>query len=125
MMGIKDGQLNFICLDVQSLIPQNHLLRRIDSLIDFGFIYKLAEPYYAAKGRPSVDPVCMVKMLLVGYLYGIRSERRLEEEVALISLIAGFVVLAWKIKSLTIRCSVKTAAVGSMIMIYFEISSTI
>lgn len=83
MMGRTDGQLNFICIDLKSLIPANHLLKQIDRIINFEFIYKLAEPYYADKGRPSVDPVCMVKMLLVGYLYGIRSERRLEEEVNL------------------------------------------
>ena len=83
MMGKKDGQLCFTIIDLEELIPENHLLKKIDRAIDFTFIYHLAEPYYAEKGRPSVDPICMIKMLLVGYLYGIRSERRLEEEITL------------------------------------------
>ena len=70
-------------MDMESLIPENHLLRKIDRIISFEFIYDLLAPYYPSIGRPSVDPVCMFKMLLVGYLYGIKSERRLEEEVRL------------------------------------------
>ena len=68
-------------MDMESLIPENHLLRKIDRIISFEFIYDLLAPYYPSIGHPSVDPVCMFKMLLVGYLYGIKSERRLEEEV--------------------------------------------
>ena len=83
MMGKKDSQLCFAVFDLEELIPENHLLKRIDRAIDFDFIYELAQPYYSDKGRPSIDPVCMIKMLLVGYLYGIRSERRLEEEITL------------------------------------------
>jgi len=65
-------------VDLEELIPENHLLKRINRAINFDFIYDLAEPYYSEKGRPSIDPVSMIKMLLVGYLYGIRSERSLE-----------------------------------------------
>ena len=83
MMGKKDSQLCFTVFDLEELISENHLLKRIDRAIDFDFIYELAQPYYSDKGRPSIDPVCMIKMLLVGYLYGIRSERRLEEEITL------------------------------------------
>ena len=66
-----------------SLIPENHLLRKIDRMVSFDFIYDFLAPYYPATGRPSVDPVSMFKMLLIGYLYGIKSERRLVEEVQL------------------------------------------
>ena len=52
-------------------------------MISFDFIYDLVAPYYPANGRPSVDPVSMFKMLLVGYLYGVKSERRLVQEVQL------------------------------------------
>ena len=83
MMGKKSGQLCLAIIDLEELIPVNHLLRLIDRAIDFDFIYDLAGPYYSEKGRPSIDPVCMIKMLLVGYLYGIRSERKLEEEITL------------------------------------------
>ena len=72
-----------IFVDMESLVPKNHLLRKIDQKISFDFIYELLAPYYPATGRPSIDPVSMFKMLLIGYLYGIKSERRLAEEVQL------------------------------------------
>jgi len=83
MMGRKSGQMQIIMMDIGSLIPKGHLLCRIDRMVDFSFIYKEAEGYYSDRGRRSVDPVSLVKMLLIGYLYGIRSERRLEEEITL------------------------------------------
>ena len=72
-----------IFVDIESLIPETHLLRKIERMVSFDFIYDLLAPYYPATGRPSVDPVSMFKMLLIGYLYGIKSERRLVEEVQL------------------------------------------
>ena len=83
MMGRQSGQMSMIILDLSELIPENHLLRKINQMISFDFIYDLVAPYYPANGRPSVDPVSMFKMLLVGYLYGVKSERRLVQEVQL------------------------------------------
>jgi transposase len=83
MMGRKSKQLCMVMLDMEDLIPRDHLLRKIKAEIDFDFIYEEAESYYSKIGRPSIDPVCLIKMLLVGYLYGVKSERRLEEVVAL------------------------------------------
>lgn len=83
MMGKKDGQMQIMIVDIDALIPENHLLKRIDNHVDFDFIYEKDAPYYSNIGRKSIDPVCLVKMLLVGYLYGIKSERRLTEDVAL------------------------------------------
>lgn len=83
MMGRQSRQMAMIFVDMESLIPENHLLRKIDRTVSFNFIYDLLAPYYPATGRPSVDPVSMFKMLLIGYLYGIKSERRLVEEVQL------------------------------------------
>ena len=83
MMGHQSRQMAMIFVDMESLIPENHLLRKIDRTVSFNFIYDLLAPYYPATGRPSVDPVSMFKMLLIGYLYGIKSERRLVEEVRL------------------------------------------
>ena len=68
-------------IDIDDLVPENNLLKQIDKLVDFEFIYELAAPYYSMKGRKSIDPVTLIKMLLIGYLYGIKSERRLVEEV--------------------------------------------
>ena len=83
MMGHQNRQMAMIFVDIESLIPETHLLRKIERMVSFNFIYDLLAPYYPATGRPSVDPVSMFKMLLIGYLYGIKSERRLVEEVQL------------------------------------------
>ena len=83
MIGQQSDQISMLVLDMEELISENHLLRRINQLVSFDFIYYLAATYYPANGRPSVDPVSMFKMLLVGYLYGIKSERRLVQEVQL------------------------------------------
>src|SRR3989304_2728160 len=66
-------------------IPKNHLLRRIDVFVTAALadLHKELEPYYSDIGRPSVDPELMIRMLIVGYCYGIRSERRLTQEVEL------------------------------------------
>lgn len=67
---------------LEGLVPKDHLLRRIDDVVDFSFIHALAAPYYCAdNGRPALDPTVMFKALFVGYLFGIRSERRLIEEI--------------------------------------------
>ena len=68
-------------LTLDGLVPGDHLLRHIASAIDFSFVYPLAQPYYSHTGQPSVDPVVLFKVLLIGYLYGITSERRLMDEV--------------------------------------------
>lgn len=83
MMGRQSRQTAMIFVDIESLIPETHLLRKIERMVSFDFIYDLLAPYYPATGRPSVDPVSMFKMILIGYLYGIKSERRLVEEVQL------------------------------------------
>lgn len=67
---------------LENLVPENHLLRKIDKVIDFSFINEICEPYYCSdNGRPAIEPERLFRMLFIGYLYGIRSERRLVEEV--------------------------------------------
>ena len=83
MMGKQSEQIQMVILDIDSMIPDTHLLRRIKNCVNFDFIYEKAAPYYSPVGRKSIDPVVLIKMLLIGYLYGIKSERRLEEEVSL------------------------------------------
>jgi transposase len=66
---------------IEDLVPQDHLLRKIDRYIDFSFIGDKVRPYYSEnKGRPS-DPILLFKMMFIGYFYGIRSERQIEQEV--------------------------------------------
>src|SRR5271156_1838563 len=66
-----------------SLDRHDQILRQIDAVLDLRTIRRRLAPYYAAGGRPSIDPELMIRMLLVGYAFAIRSERRLSEEVHL------------------------------------------
>lgn len=72
--------IEMVTLD--TLVPKDHLLRRIDAVIDFSFIHDLvADLYCADNGRPALDPALMFKALFIGYLFGIRSERQLVREI--------------------------------------------
>ena len=84
MMGqIKEqGQL-FYRFRMEDHVPAGHLLRQVDGFLDFSSLRAELAPLYSHTGRPSVDPELMIRMLLVGYLFGIRSETRLCEEVHL------------------------------------------
>ena len=87
MMGRQrrdQGRL-FYEFRLEDRIPEDHLLRRIDVFVTaaLGDLHKELKPHYSDIGRPSVDPELMIRMLIVGYCYGIRSERRLCQEVAL------------------------------------------
>lgn len=67
---------------LESLVPKDHLLRKIDAVIDFGFIHdRVAGLYCADNGRPALDPTLMFKALFLGYLFGVRSERQLVREI--------------------------------------------
>ena len=84
MMGRREfSEKLYYQLSLDKLVPPDHLLRRIAAAVDFSFVRHLCRPYYSHTGQPSVDPVVLLKMLLVGYLYGITSERRLAQEVGL------------------------------------------
>jgi transposase len=87
MMGRQrrdQGRL-FYEFRLEDRIPENHLLRRINVFVTVALsdLHKELEPHYSDIGRPSVDPELMIRMLIVGYCYGIRSERKLCQEVAL------------------------------------------
>ena len=84
MQGKKEfGGKLFCDINIMELIGEDHLLVRLDKALDLDWIREATRKYYSHTGRPSVDPVALVKMLLIGYLYGIPSERRLAEEVRL------------------------------------------
>ncbi|MFC1952542.1 IS1182 family transposase [Chloroflexota bacterium] len=68
-------------LSLDKPVPENHLLRQIASVVDFSFVYPLAKSHYSHTGQPSVDPAVIFKTMLIGYLYGITSERRLMNEI--------------------------------------------
>lgn len=85
MMGerrVDQGAL-FYEFSLERHVPAEHLLRAIDRFVDLEGVRAHLKPFYSPIGRPSVDPELLIRMLLVGYCYGIRSERRLCEEVHL------------------------------------------
>jgi len=71
----------FYYFRLEDQIPEDHLLRRIDRYVDLSFVRERLKNLYSSIGRPSIDPEVLLRLLLVGYLYGITSERRLLEEV--------------------------------------------
>src|SRR5580692_7569622 len=84
MMGVQTAEARLFydfCLDDH--VPSDHLLRSIDGHLDFEDLRQTLKPFYSQIGRPSIDPELMIRMLIVGYCMGIRSERRLCEEVHL------------------------------------------
>ncbi len=75
-------QIKMHCVTLEDLVPQEHFLRKLENAVDFSFIYdEVRDLYCPDNGRPGIDPVVLVKYLLVGYLYGIESERRIEQEI--------------------------------------------
>jgi len=70
-------------INLDCLVPEDHFLKRLDKLASFDFVRDITREYYSHTGKPSIDPVVLVKMLLVGYLFDIRSERKLVEEISL------------------------------------------
>jgi transposase len=85
MMGRQGGQEEqlFYSFSLEDHLPSDHLLRAIDRFLDLSELRRHLPAFYSHTGRPSIDPELIVRMLIVGYCYGIRSERRLCEEVHL------------------------------------------
>jgi transposase len=85
MMGEQRGMQEalFYSFSLERHVPDNHLLRKIDRFVDLTGLRTYLEPFYSETGRPSIDPELMMRMLIVGYCFGLRSERRLCDEVHL------------------------------------------
>jgi transposase len=85
MMGSTDKPQDefFYAFNLDEIVPQDHLLRDIDRVLDLSNLREHLAPYYRHTGRPSVDPELMIRMLLIGYCCGIRSERQLCYEVTM------------------------------------------
>jgi transposase len=83
MMGRREaGQGHFFySFDLDEVVPRDHLVRKIAAVLDLGWVHKELEPCYSHTGRPSIDPELMIRMLIVGYVFAIRSERQLCAEV--------------------------------------------
>jgi len=85
MMGKQDSEQDklFYSFNLEQMVPDDHLLRHINAVLDLKNLRSHLAPFYSPIGRPSIDPELMIRILLVGYCFGIRSERRLCEEVSL------------------------------------------
>ncbi len=85
MMGERQVHQDalFYEFSLERHVPETHLLRSIDPFVDLSSIREHLRPFYSEVGRPSIDPELLIRMLIVGYCFGIRSERRLCEEVHL------------------------------------------
>src|SRR5579864_2244582 len=83
MMGRRNqsqGQL-FYEFRLEEAVPDDHLVRKIKALLDLSWVYAELAPYYSEIGRPSIDPELMIRMLIIGYVFAIRSERQICREV--------------------------------------------
>ena len=84
MMGVQEAPARlFYDFDLDAHVPANHILRQIDRFLDVDIVRAQLKPFYSHLGRPSIDPELIVRMLVIGYVMGIRSERRLCDEVHL------------------------------------------
>jgi transposase len=82
MMGQQDrSEALFYYFRLEDQVPENHLLRLIEKHISFGFVREQLKDSYSETGRPSIDPELLLRILLIGYLYGVSSERKLVEEL--------------------------------------------
>jgi transposase len=82
MMGQHDrSEALFYYFRLEDQVPENHLLRLIEKHISFAFVRQQLKDRYSEMGRPSIDPELLLRILLIGYLYGITSERKLVEEL--------------------------------------------
>jgi transposase len=83
MMGrLKSGQGQlFYEFHLSDAIPEDHLVRKIDAALDLSWLRGELAPHYSSTGRPSIDPELMIRMLVVGYVFAIRSERLICREV--------------------------------------------
>ena len=82
-MGMKDNQERnqLEVVSLEDLVPKNHLVRKLDAAMDFSFIYDLVEDLYKPYGRESIDPVVLVKIVFIQYIFGIPSMRKTIEEI--------------------------------------------
>lgn len=115
MMGQGSGDQKplFYSFNLEEHVPSDHLLRGIDRCLDLRELRRHLASFYSHTGRPSIDPELMMRMLIVGYSFGIRSERRLGEEVHLNLAYRWFCHWVWRMRCRTIRRSRRTGTAVS------------
>ena len=115
MMGERHVRQDalFYEFSLERHVPERHLLRSIDRFVELDGLRQELAPFYSEMGRPSVDPELLIRMLIVGYCFGIRSERRLCEEVHLNLAYRWFCGLGLDAKCPTTRPSRRTGTAAS------------
>ena len=93
---------------LEEYVPENHLVRKLEETIDWGFIYPKVSSLYSDKGRPSVDPVILFKMIFINYTFGINSMRKTCEEIKVIWHTDGFLGQGLMKQYLIIRHGART-----------------
>ena len=83
MMGrrVAGQEQLFYEFNLDQAVPADHLVRRIDAVLDTSWVHQELEPYYSPIGRPSIDPELTIRMLIIGYVFAIRSEREICRDV--------------------------------------------
>ena len=75
-------QLKYHMITIEDLVPKDHFLRKLDAALDLTFVYEETYSLYNHRiGRPAIDPGMLIKYILIGYLYGIPSERQIEQRI--------------------------------------------
>ena len=78
----KDSRRDVVITDIDALVPEEHLLRKIEKVMDYEWLYERLDPYYNHEvGRPGTDPVVLIKMVLLQHLYGIPSLRQTHRDI--------------------------------------------
>ena len=83
MMGRQNNDQGALFYEfrLDAAVPEDHFVRKIDDVLDLSWVCAELAPHYPTLGRPSVDPILMIRMLIIGYVFGLRSERLLRREV--------------------------------------------
>ena len=97
MMGrqTRGQEQLFYEFSLDEVVPADHLVRRIDAVLDTSWVHRELAPFYSALGRPSIDPELMIRMLIVGYVFAIRSEREICRDVQVNLAYRWFCGLRW------------------------------
>src|SRR5215831_10590907 len=125
MMGRSSrdqGQL-FYSFNLEETVPDDHLVRAIAGVVDLSWVRAELAPHYSHTGRPSIDPVLMIRMLIVGYVFAIRSERALCREVQVNLAYRWFCGLGIETRCQITPCSRVYATSGSASTIFFATCS--
>ena len=99
MQGLHVLQPGSRTIDLESFVSSDHFLRKVDRVLDLSFVRELTAPKYAAIGRPSIDPIVYFRIVLVGYLCGIDSDRKLCDEIYHNMAYRWFCVLAHRLSA--------------------------